>query len=159
MYAEQRTDCHLPCAHIEGVKNTLLAVMLVVAAASTSAQTLYTKVDLDGHKTLSDRPDTTPEPAAEAASGLQAPRTPAGTMAKGSQRAAIVNANEARRRLGQAQLKRKQGVQPLPGELAQGQGPDMVKHNYWRRQEKLRQMVEQAQRRANETSGLLLAQR
>jgi hypothetical protein len=68
-----------------------------------------------------------------------------------SQRAAVIDTNEAARRLGQAQLKRKQGAQPLPGEQAQGTGASVVNHRYWRRQETLRHVVEQAQRRSNET--------
>ena len=50
-------------------------------------------------------------------------------------------------------------MQPLPGEHAQGTGAGAVNHRYWRRQEKLRIVVEQAQRRSNETGRLQLAQR
>jgi hypothetical protein len=138
------------------VKSTLLAIALLLAAANVSAQTIYMKVSPAGHKSFSDTPDSTPDP--EAAPEGEKWRAPAGTMARGSRRAAVVNANEARRRLGQAQLDRKQGSHPLPRELASGQGATVVHHSYWRRQENLRLMVEQAQRRSNETSTLLLAQ-
>ncbi len=66
--------------------------------------------------------------------------------------AAIVDAKEAARRLRQAQLTRNQGMEPLPGEKAQHARDGVVSERYLRRQEKLRLLVEQAQRRANETS-------
>jgi hypothetical protein len=68
-----------------------------------------------------------------------------------SRSAAMVDASEAARRLGQARLEREQGAQALPGEHAQGTNAGAVNHRYWQRQEKLRRMVEQALRRSNET--------
>jgi len=65
--------------------------------------------------------------------------------------AAMVDAREAARRLGQARLEREQGVQALPREQARGTGIHAVNHRYWRRQEKMRRMVEQALHRLNET--------
>ncbi len=66
--------------------------------------------------------------------------------------AATVNATEAERRLAQAQSKRRQGVAPLPGERP-------LDIRYWRRQEKLRLQVEQAQHRLNATRGPQVAAR
>jgi len=65
-----------------------------------------------------------------------------------SKRAAEINAREAGRRLEQAQLKRIQGAEPLPGEVNGGSVPN---YRYWKRQEQLRVAVEQAQRRWNQT--------
>jgi hypothetical protein len=63
----------------------------------------------------------------------------------GSRRGALVNAAEAERRLAQAQLRRQRGLEPLAGESSGGN----VNYRYWKRQEKLRHEVEQAQRRLN----------
>jgi hypothetical protein len=65
--------------------------------------------------------------------------------------AAMVDAREAARRLGQARLEREQGVQALPRERPRGKGIHALNHRYWQRQEKMRRMVEQALRRSNET--------
>jgi len=67
----------------------------------------------------------------------------------------LVNVSEAQRRLAQAELKRKQGKAPLPGEREQDSGA--LTYAYWRRQEKLRIEVEQAQSRANAVKQPLLA--
>ena len=68
-----------------------------------------------------------------------------------SKRAAEINAKEAERRLEQAQLKRIEGAEPLPGEVNGGSVPN---YRYWKRQEQLRLAVEQAQRRWNQTHRL-----
>ena len=54
------------------------------------------------------------------------------------------------RRLKQAQLQRQLGAEPLPGEFTRNAGKLTVNYRYWRRQEKLRQLVERAQHRSNE---------
>jgi hypothetical protein len=124
------------------------------AASAASAQAVYTSVGADGRKAFSDRAEASqelisePEPAA--------PRTPAGTMARGSRGAVLVNLNEAQRRLAQAQAKRSQGVEPLAGERT---GAGTVSHRYWQRQEKLRLAVEQAQQRLNGVRAPQLARR
>jgi len=61
-----------------------------------------------------------------------------------------VDASEAALRLAKAQRAREQGVQPLPGERVQEGGARVLTQRYWRRQEKLRATVEEAQRRSNE---------
>lgn len=66
-------------------------------------------------------------------------------------RGARIDANEAGRRLALAKLQREQGTHPLPGEMGRGNDAGMVNHDYWRRQERLRQVAEQALRRYNET--------
>ena len=68
-----------------------------------------------------------------------------------AQRGSLVNRNEAERRLGKARLAREQGRSPLAGEYARDIVPAAGNYRYWRRQEKLRQSVEQAQRRYNDT--------
>jgi hypothetical protein len=141
------------------MKNILLAGALALAAANASAQTIYTSVRLDGHKTFSDRPDTTSDPAAEAEPPIGVPRTPAGTMAGGSRGATLVNINEAQRRLAQAQRKRQQGMDPLPGERSGAGDAGALNHRYWRRQVNLRLEVEQAQQRLNATRQPQLARR
>ena len=139
------------------MKSILLAAVLALCAASASAQVVFTSVSLDGHKTFSDRIDTSTEPVPEATPVFAGRRTPAGTMAKGSRSAALVNSSEAGRRLARAQLDRKQGMQPLAGEHSTIADASVLNQRYWRRQEKLREAVEQAQRRSNETQKLQLA--
>ena len=136
------------------MKSTLLATALALCAVSASAQMIHTSVSLDGHKTFSDRAATTPEPVPEA---VAAPRTPAGTMARGSRGALLVNANEAGRRLAQAQRKRSNGMALEPGESDRIAGGILVNARYWIRQQGLDLEVEQAQRRSNETQRLQLA--
>ena len=108
-----------------------LTATLLCVAAGVQAQAIYKGIDEEGRVTFSDRPPpkTTPVP----------------------RRNAGVEASEAARRLKQARLDRARGVEPGPGELTQGDGVRTVNYRYWRRQEKLRQVVEQAQRRSSET--------
>ena len=139
------------------MKSILLAAALALCAASASAQTVFLSVNPDGHKTYSDRPDATVEPAAEAAPESDAPK-PAGRRSLVPARlSASVNALEAERRLAQAQRKRSQGMAPLPGESVQGPDGIVVNARYWRRQEKLRIEVEQAQRRLNHVQRPVMA--
>ena len=132
------------------MKTRFLASALLFFATGVPAQAIYSKVDSGGHATYSDLPFKAAEPEAESTPADVAPRAPVGVMRIGSRRGAIVNAHEAQRRLAQAQLKRRQGNAPLAGERVQGSGAS-VNHRYWRRQEKLRLEVENAQRRANAT--------
>jgi hypothetical protein len=128
------------------VKTRFVAAALLLFAVSAPAQTIYSKVDPDGHSTFSDLPIT----AAESEPESVVPRTPVGIMRNGSRRAAVVNANEAERRLAHAQLQRRLGIAPLAGDRVQGSATRMNYH-YWRRQEKLRLDVERAQQRVNAT--------
>lgn len=128
----------------------ICATALLCTASGVSAQTVYKLVDDAGRITYTDQPDTTLSPqstvsAADVRSAL------AGNSAISSRPAATINANEAARRLGQAQLLRDRGTAPLPGERVKGAGPGAVNDRYWRRQEKLRLAVEDAQRRVDET--------
>jgi len=141
------------------MKSTLLAAVLALCAASASAQMIHTSVNLDGHKTFSDRADTMPESVPEAVPAKPAWRTPAGTMSKGSRGAVLVNANEAERRLAQAQRKRNKGMALESGESDKISGGILVNARYWNRQEKLELDVDRAQRRANEMRQPTLAQR
>ena len=117
----------------------VFAALLVCIGADASAQTIYREVDEEGRTTYSDRP-----PAKPAA----APR-----------RVGKVDVNEAARRLKQARLERSLGAEPGPGELTQGTGARTVNYRYWRRQEKLRLLVERALRRSQETRGVQVASR
>jgi hypothetical protein len=130
------------------MKATLLAAVLALCAGSASAQSVLTKVSLDGHTTFSDRAEATSEGASEATPEADAPKPRKRTYVPAAL-AASVNAHEAERRLGQAQQKRSRGMTPLPGESAKVPGGIVVNARYWNRQEKLRQEVEQAQRRLN----------
>lgn len=141
------------------VKTSLFAAVFFFIATGVSAQSIYTEVDVDGHRTFTDLRSTTPPPETATAPALDVTNAPARISTISSRRAATINASEAARRLGQAQLKRKQGAEPLPGEQAKGSGARALNHRYWQRQEKLRLVVEQAQRRSNETLLSQVAQR
>ena len=129
------------------------AAFLCAAASGVPAQTVYKQVDAAGRITFADQPDMTPSPRTATISASDVENALASNSAISSRRAAIIDANEASRRLGQAQLEREQGAGPLPGEQAQGSDASVMNHRYWRRQEKLRQAVEQAKRRWSETRG------
>jgi len=130
--------------HRRTLAASLCAAVLLCAAARTPAEGIYKQVDAAGRITYSDQPDPAATPVA-------APARKASS--------ATINAKEATLRLDKARVQREQGSRPLPGEMVKGGGATNVNHRYWRRQEKLRIQVEQAQRRSNETSRLLLAQR
>ena len=129
------------------MKTTLLAAVLLLAAAGASAQAINTKVDLEGHPSNGARAESTTTIEADA------PTPPVRHLGVARQRSVAINVTEAERRLAQAQLKRQQGLQPLPGELNPETGQPSFR--YWKRQEKLRQDVEVAQRRVLATRSKL----
>jgi hypothetical protein len=108
-------------------------VALLCAAGSASAQEVFKLVDEDGRTTFSDQPAPAPRRTI-------APR-----------RGGKVDVSEAARRLEQAQLARKQGLEPRPGEFIRVSGTQTLNYRYWRRQEKLRLAVEHAHRRSLDT--------
>lgn len=129
----------------------ILAAAIPCAATGASAQEMYKLVDATGQVMFTDRPSETPE--LQVATEPESPRVPKRIAGISSPRAAaLVDAKEAARRLRQAQMTRSEGIEPLPGEKAQHARDGVVSERYLRRQEKLRLLVEQAQRRANETS-------
>ncbi len=145
--------------HVRNIAWRICAAAFLCAAAGVSAQTVYRQADAAGHISFTDRPDTTPSPQTATAPASDVANALARKSSISSRRAVTIDANEAARRLRQAQLKRKQGMEPLPGEQAQGTHAGVVNHRYWQRQEKLRLLVEQAQRRSSETRMPQVAQR
>lgn len=147
------------CRRVRKVVSRICAAAFFCAATLALAQAVHRQVDAQGHITFSDRADATPSPAAPMVPALDAAKTPAGRSTISSRRAALIESNEAERRLLQARRARAQGVQPLPDERARNTDAHVVNHRYWRRQEKLRHEVEQALRRSNETQRTLHASR
>ena len=139
------------------MKATLLAIAFALCAASASAQTIYTSVSPDGHKTFSDRAGTIPGAVSETASVSDAPKAPGGRTLVSSLLSATVNTHEAERRLAQAQQKRSKEMALQPGESDRIPGGIIVNARYWNRQEILDLEVEQAQRRLHETQRLQMA--
>ena len=137
----------------------ICAAALLCAAAGVSAQTVDKQVDAAGHVTFADRADATPSEPTAPAPAAEAANAPVRYRTISPRRAAIIEANEAARRLAQARLARERSAAPLRHELARGTDARAVNHRYWQRQEKLRQVVEQAQLRYNETRRLQLARR
>ena len=117
-----------------GTIASIVALALVCAAGSASAQEIFKQVDEDGSTTFSDQPP---------------PRKTVVLPRRGGK----VDVSEAARRLERAQLERKQGIEPQPGEFIQISGVRTVNYRYWKRQEKLRVAVEQAHRRSQATLG------
>lgn len=146
-----------PPRRFRNITSSLCALALLCAAAGAPAQTIYKQVDLAGKVTFTDRPDSNLPAQSMTSPALEAPRPPARAVPMTSQRSATINANEAGRRLAQAQLMRSEGADVLPGELTHGSSAGVPSQRYWQRQEKLRLAVEQAQRRANETRLSLIA--
>jgi hypothetical protein len=125
------------------------AAAFLCAATGASAQLLLSKsVDPEGHVAHTDRTESAPLPDSSHEPEAPQPRRSVVPSRRGAQ----VNASEAKRRLAQAELKRKLGEAPLPGERAQVAGGIVVNYRYWQRQEKLRIEVEHAQRRVNSTN-------
>lgn len=133
------------------------AMALLHAAAGAPAQTVYRQVDAAGRITYTDRPDATPPPRAVTVPALDVASALAGNSPMSSRHAALIDANEAARRLRQAQREREQGAERLPGEQARGADASAANHRYAQRQEQLLREVEQAQRRLSETSRSLRA--
>jgi len=127
---------------VRDVAPRICAAALLCAAAGVSAQT-----------------GTTAHARKVTVSALDVSHALASSSAISSRPAATIDANEAARRLGQAQLEREQGAPPRPGEQARGTGAGVVNHRYWWRQERLRRVVEQALHRSNETRRSLRARR
>jgi len=142
---------------LRNVVSTICAAAFACAATGPSAQTVHRQLDAEGRITFSDRADATPASPAEAAPAAEP--TPVRKSAISPRRGAMVEANEAERRLKQARLARARGAEPLPTERVRGAGAGAVNHRYWQRQEKLRLEVELALRRSNETRRSLHASR
>jgi hypothetical protein len=142
---------------VKRIGGLLCAATLACAAASASAQlaAVYRQIDPAGHIVITDQLD--PAPASEEAAPEVEPAPVPARPKVSSRRAALVNLNEAQRRLAQAQLKRKHGAAPLARERVQGASGETVGYAYWKRQEKLRIAVEQAQQRVNALQRPLLA--
>jgi hypothetical protein len=137
----------------------ICAAAFLCAAASVSAQTVHKRLDAAGRIAYTDRPDSTPSTQEPTVPALDRKNARAPYSAMSPRRAAAIDANEAARRLAQAQLQRELGAEPLPGELARGSGVTVLNDRYWRRQEKLRSVVRQAQLRYDETRRSQLARR
>jgi len=112
---------------------SVIALLLLCAAGTVSAQEVFKDVDEAGRTTFSDQPPPVRK-------SFIAPR-----------RGGKVDVSEAARRLQQAQLARMQGLEPRPGEFVRASGTRTLNYRYWQRQEKLRRDVEQAQRRSQDT--------
>ena len=154
-----------PRRYLRSIASNFCALALLCAAAGAPAQTIYKQVDLAGKVTFTDRPDINlPAQAMTSAAqamtnpALEAPKPPARVGLMTSRRSASIDANEAGRRLAQAQLKRSGGADLLPGDWTHGFGEGVPNQRYWQRQDRLRVHVEQAQQRSNETRLALLAQ-
>jgi len=137
----------------------ICTTVILCAAAGASAQTAYQQADAAGSTSITDRSDTTASPAAATVPAPEVAKVPLRNSKISARRAALIEANEAARRLAQARLARERGAEPLRGERARGSDASVVNHRYWRRQEKLRHEVEQALRRSNETGRSLHASR
>ena len=147
-----------PLRYLRSIASNLCALALLCAATGAPAQTIYKQVDLAGKVTFTDRPDINLPAQAMANPALEAPKPAPRVGLMTSRRSASIDANEAGRRLAQAQLKRSGGADLLPGEWTHSSGEGVPNQRYWQRQDRLRVQVERAQQRSNETRLALLAQ-
>jgi len=145
------------CRNVGNIVWGISAAALLWAVAGVSAQTVYKQIDAAGHVTFSDRSDGTPSPPTAAVPALDVVNALARNSPMSSRSAAIIDANEAMRRLGQAELERRQGAERLPGEQARGTDASVADDRYRQRQDELRRAVIYAQRRSDETSRALRA--
>lgn len=121
-----------PTSRAGSVAASIATLALACALGSASAQEIPKPVDVDGNSASSDKP----------------PPRKTGFLPR---RIGKVDVSEATRRLEHAQMARQQGLEPRPGEFVQVSGARTVNYRYWKRQEKLRVAVEQAQRRSQAT--------
>jgi hypothetical protein len=129
---------------------SLCTAALLFAAAGAEAGMIYKQVDAAGRVTYSDRADPTSVPL---------PSSVPRFVAFVPRNSAAINAREAARRFGKAQLQRDEGSRPLPWELNKDGTPDTLNPRYSQRQERLRLLVEQARRRVDETQQVQVAGR
>lgn len=139
-----RSTSHLLSAVVAGA--------MLCAAVDAAGQAVHRQVDAEGNVSFSDRPEPAVTPQAAGSAAHNVAKALAGNTAISSRGAANVNRNEAARRLQRAQQARRHGALPLPGEQTLVAGKSEPNYRYWQRQERLRRVVEQAQRRSNETA-------
>jgi hypothetical protein len=133
-----------------------VAVALFWAASGASAQLAVYKVADPAEPTHIDVAEAPLKPL-EAAADPENSAPQVKRRALPSRNSAKVNANEAKRRLAQAELKRSLGKEPMPGETTRGPDGVSVNSRYWQRQVQLRIEVDQALRRVNATQQPQLA--
>jgi hypothetical protein len=129
------------------------AVALLCVPASVAAQLVYKQFDTVGHTTYSDRPDAASPTPTATIPALDVARALARSAAMSSRGAAIIDANEAARRLSQAE--HAQCPERLPDEQVRSTGVIAAKDATC--QARLRRAIEQAQRRVDKTNRLLRA--
>ncbi len=140
------------CRRVRNIAWSIFAPVFLCAAAGTLAQSVHQEVDAEGQVTYTDRPRPTPSPGAAPTPGKEVDNALARKLPLSSRHATTVDANEASRRLRQTQKEREQGVPRRPGENIVKVGTTITDERYQSRQDNLRQAVEKAQRRVNETS-------
>ena len=145
------------CRHGRKLVSRICTAALLCSAAGVSAQTVYKQSNAEGRITYTDRPDMTPSPPTATVPALDVVNALASNSAMSSRGAAIINSNEAARRLRQAERERGQGAERLPGEQAHGADVNEMNWRYWQRQDELRRAVEQAQRRSDKAHHALRA--
>jgi len=150
-----------PHGCFRNIASSACALALLCVAMDAPAQTIYKQVDAAGRVTFTDRPDPSlpaQSMAAPVPNAVPEPPTPAArTGLLTARRLASIDANEAARRLTQAQLKRSEGADLLPGDWTHGSTESVTNQRYSQRQDKLRVLVEKAQQRSDETRLALLA--
>jgi hypothetical protein len=133
----------------------ICAAALLCVPASASAQLVYKQFDDAGRIAYSDRPDAASPTPTATIPALDVARALARSTAMSSRGAAIIDANEAARRLSQAE--HAQCPERLPDGQARSAGAIAAKDASC--QARLRRAIEQAQRRVDKTSRLLRASR
>ena len=144
-------------SRLRDIARNVCAVALVCGAASVSAQAIHKGIDAAGRVTYSDQPDTTPSRHFSTVPALDVANALARNASISSRFAAIIDVDEAARRLGQALLERSLGAERLPGEQVHGADAAAANQRYRTRQEDLQREVELAVQRATRTARVLRA--
>jgi len=132
----------------------ICAVALLCAPAGVAAQLVYKQFDAAGRITYSDRSDPASSTStATVTAALDVERALARSTAMSSRGAAIIDANEAERRL--KQVEREQCPEQPPPVQARGADAIAVNHRQASCQHELRRAIERAQRRVDKASRLL----
>ncbi len=144
-------------SRLRNIARSVCAVALLCGAAGACAQAIHKEIDAAGRITYSDQPETTPSRHFATVPALDVANALARNAAISSRFAAIIDVDEAARRLGQALLERSLGAERLPGEQVRGADAPAATQRYRARQEDLQREVELAVQRATRTARVLRA--
>ena len=127
----------------------LCAAAILCVTAGVSAQSVHREVDVGGNVTFTDRPEMTPSPRGSTASGSDLVGALAENRPMTSQSAAMIDFNEANRRLVRAQQGR---LEHPPSDKADDNSVRIMNERFLRGPRESEREIVAAQRRSTQTS-------